>query len=193
VTQHPPGQPRDNHSALPYHSPYTSWFQRVAAAVIDWLIPAGIAVFGLVTAVSMGQLGALKCPEPSNPLQRLGPHGDNEFPWNCHLTWTNWGAAIVIALAWLLALMFGLWNLYRQGKTGSTIGKSVLKFKVVGAKSGQPIGIIVSIVRQVAHTVDVAFCFIGYLMPLWTQKRQTLADIVVATVCVPIDAGATPD
>ncbi|MFZ0227720.1 MAG: RDD family protein [Mycobacterium sp.] len=212
VTQHPPWQPPGNypppqyqgggywHRPLPWpagggrgwpHSPYTSWFERVGAALIDGLIPAVIGVIGLIFAASMGQLGTIKCPTPSTPMERLGPHGDNDFPWYCHLTWTNWGAVIMIVVAGLLALTFGLWNLYRQGKTGSTLGKSVLKFKVVSEKTGQPIGVPMSIVRQIAHIVDAAVCYIGYLLPLWNQKRQTLADMIMSTVCVPIDAGAT--
>lgn len=214
MTQQPPGQPPgDNYPPLPsqgdayWHSspppwpaggggrwtqsPYTSWIERVGAALIDGLIPAVIGVVGLSIAASMGQLGTLKCPTPSTPMERLGPHGDNDFPWYCHFTWTNWWAAIVIVVAGLLALAFGLWNLYRQGKTGSTIGKSVLKFKVASEKTGQPIGFPRSIARQLAHIVDAAICYIGYLLPLWNQKRQTVADMIMSTVCLPIDAKAT--
>jgi len=184
----PPPWPAGGWGGWP-HSPYTSWFERVGAAVIDGLIPAVIGFIGLIIVASMGQ-PALKCPGPSTPLERLGRYPDNDWPWYCHLTWTN-GAAIVVVLAWLMALTFGLWNLYRQGKTGSTIGKSVLKFKVVSEKTGQPIGFPMSIVRQIAHFVDAAICNIGYMLPLWNQKRQTLADMIMSTVCLPIDAGAT--
>jgi uncharacterized RDD family membrane protein YckC len=83
-----------------------------------------------------------------------------------------------------------VWNLYRQGKTGSTIGKSVLKFKVVSESTGQPIGFPMSIARQIAHIVDSAICYVGYLLPLWDRKRQTVADKIVSTVCLPIDAKA---
>ncbi len=170
--------------------PYTSWIERVGAALIDGLIPAVIGVIGLIIAASTGQLGTLKCPTPSTPMERLGPHGDNDFPWSCHVTWTNWGAVVVIVVAGLLALAFGVWNLYRQGKTGSTIGKSVLKFKVVSESTGQPIGFPMSIARQIAHIVDSAICYVGYLLPLWDRKRQTVADKIVSTVCLPIDAKA---
>ncbi len=87
----------------------------------------------------------------------------------------------------LAALAFAIWNYgYRQGTTGSSIGKSVLKFKVVSEKTGQPIGFGLSIVRQLAHFVDAIICYIGYLFPLWDAKRQTLADKIMTTVCLPI-------
>ena len=94
----------------------------------------------------------------------------------------------VLALAFgLAAVAFGIWNIgYRQGTTGSSIGKSVMKFKVVGEATGQPIGFWLSIVRQIAHALDSVLCNIGYLWPLWDAKRQTFADKIMSTVCLPI-------
>ena len=47
--------------------------------------------------------------------------------------------AIVIGL--LVALAYSIWNWgYRLGTTGATIGKSVLKFKVLGKETDQPVG-----------------------------------------------------
>ncbi|CAN5793884.1 hypothetical protein BH09ACT7_BH09ACT7_38280 [soil metagenome] len=94
---------------------------------------------------------------------------------------------IVAVLAYLAALAFGIWNYgYRQGTTGSSIGKSVMKFKVVSEKTWQPIGFGLSIVRQLAHVLDSALCYLGYLFPLWDSKRQTFADKIMTTVCVPL-------
>ncbi len=91
-------------------------------------------------------------------------------------------------LAWLVSLAYVVWNYgYRQGTTGSTIGKSVMKFKVVSEKTWQPIGFGMSIVRQLAHIVDGIVCYIGYLWPLWDEKRQTFADKIMTTVCVPLN------
>ena len=92
--------------------------------------------------------------------------------------------------AFLLSLGVGiaylLWNYgYRQGTTGSSIGKSIMKFKVVSEKTWQPIGFGMSVVRQLAHIIDGAICYIGYLFPLWDAKRQTIADKLLTTVCVP--------
>lgn len=80
-----------------------------------------------------------------------------------------------------------VWNYgYRQGTTGSSIGKSVLKFKVVSEVSGDPLGFAMSLVRQVAHLVDAIICYAGFLFPLWDKKRQTLADKIMTTVCLPV-------
>ena len=87
----------------------------------------------------------------------------------------------------IIGLGYLLWNYgYRQGTTGSSIGKSIMKFKVVSEKTGQPIGFGLSIVRQLAHVVDAIICYIGYLFPLWDAKRQTLADKIMTTVCLPL-------
>ena len=90
-------------------------------------------------------------------------------------------------LAYLVIFAYAVWNFgYRQGTTGSSIGKSVMKFKVVSETTGQPIGFGMSIVRQLAHFVDAIICYIGFLFPLWDAKRQTLADKIMTTVCLPV-------
>ncbi len=68
----------------------------------------------------------------------------------------------------------------------SSIGKSMLRFKVVGEGTGAPIGFGMSVVRQLAHVIDSAICGIGYLFPLWDAKRQTIADKLIHTVCLPL-------
>jgi hypothetical protein len=100
---------------------------------------------------------------------------------NSTIGWLAHTLAVVLGLAYLI------WNYgYRQGTTGSSIGKSVLKFKVVSEATGQPLGFGLSIVRQLAHIVDAFICFIGFLFPLWDAKRQTLADKIMSTVCLPL-------
>jgi uncharacterized RDD family membrane protein YckC len=74
---------------------------------------------------------------------------------------------------------------YRQGVTGSSIGKAVMKFRVVDDKSWRPTGFATSLLRQAVHLVDAIICFAGFLIPLWDARRQTLADKLMGTVCVP--------
>jgi len=63
--------------------------------------------------------------------------------------------------------------------------------EVVSENTGKPIGFGLSVLRQIAHLVDAVILHIGYLLPLWTAKRQTLADKIMATVCLPLDRTAS--
>lgn len=153
---------------------YTPWIKRVGAWIID-VIP--IAILSGVGQGLMVATGENNCTSSSV---------DNSYGVYC----TSQPSALGLILSFvfgLAGLAFALWNYgYRQGTTGSSIGKSVFKFKVISEKTGQPIGFGMSIVRQIAHFVDAIICYIGYLFPLWDAKRQTLADKIMTTVCVPL-------
>lgn len=170
-----PGYGQPVAPALPKEA-YTAWFTRVLAWLIDYLpvliivgIAQGIAIAtGDNDCVTYG--GGVACTSSYSAV-----------------------GTIVSFLGSVLALAFVVWNYgYRQGTTGSSIGKSVLKFKVVSEKTWQPIGFGLSIVRQLAHFVDAIICYIGYLFPLWDAKRQTLADKIMSTVCVPLNPQPMP-
>ena len=48
-----------------------------------------------------------------------------------------------------------------------------------------PPGVWLSIGRGILHIiVDALPCYLGFLWPLWDQKRQTFADKIVNTVVV---------
>jgi hypothetical protein len=47
-----------------------------------------------------------------------------------------------------------------------------------------------STLRSIAHVVDAVIFCVGYLFPLWDAKRQTLADKMMATVCLRLDPPA---
>ena len=165
-----PGQPIGQ---LP-QTAYTSWFTRVVAWIIDYLpymIIVGIG-YGIEAATQ-----ETACVTDSSEYN-LGEY--------CATGNSTLGVA-AFSLCLLIGLIYLLWNYgYRQGTTGSSIGKSIMKFKVVSEKTGQPIGFGLSIVRQLAHIVDAIICYIGYLFPLWDAKRQTLADKIMTTVCLPL-------
>lgn len=175
--QHAPGYPAPPSPpgpALPKEA-YTPWIHRVGAYIIDF-IPAGI-VIGIGQGIAIGT-GDNQCVTNS---------GDYDYGVSCTSSPSAIGL-IFSLLASLVVLAYVIWNYgYRQGTTGSSIGKSVLKFKVVSEKTWQPIGFGMSIVRQIAHILDALACYIGYLWPLWDAKRQTFADKIISTVCVPIN------
>jgi uncharacterized RDD family membrane protein YckC len=137
---------------------YASWIRRVGAFIIDQLVYLIlVAILGLGGGLIIGAAGG------SSRLE-----------------------GIVRLILTLVILAYLIWNWgYRQGTTGSTIGKSVLKFKVVYERDGQPIGFGSSIVRYFAHFIDSITFGIGYLLPLLTAKRQTIADMIMSTVCLP--------
>lgn len=154
---------------------YTSWFTRVLAFFIDY--------FPHLVIVGIGWL-ILMSTQRQACVADISRYGVDEL---CATGFSPMGLT-VFWLSLLLGLAYLVWNYgYRQGTTGSSIGKSVMKFKVVGENTGQPIGFGMSVVRQIAHLVDTMVFYLGYLFPLWDAKRQTLADKIMATVCLPVE------
>lgn len=93
--------------------------------------------------------------------------------------------AILFLLSGILIIAYFVWNFFlKQGKTGYTIGKGVMGIKLVKAETGQPIGAGMAFVRQLAHILDGLPCNIGYLWPLWDDKRQTFADKIMGTYVI---------
>ncbi len=170
-----PGQPVPQ---LP-QSAYTSWFTRVVAWLIDY-IPAYV-----VLGIGYGVLAA------TTDTACVTDESDYAVDEYC-ATGTSTAGTVALVVASLVALAFVVWNLgYRQGTTGSSIGKSVMKFKVVSEKTGQPIGFGLSFVRELLYLVASYICLgivwlIAVLFPLWDSKRQTLADKIMTTVCLPL-------
>ena len=169
----PAGYPQGGYPQVLPKEAYTPWITRVLAAIIDYLPIAILSGIGQGVALATGEGGCVT---------------DTTNGYSAVCTSSPSGLGIAVELvAGLLALAYWIWNWgYRQGTTGSSIGKSIMKFKVVGEKTGQPIGFGLSIVRQLAHFVDAIICYIGFLFPLWDAKRQTLADKIMSTVCFPI-------
>jgi uncharacterized RDD family membrane protein YckC len=152
---------------------YTRRNTRVLASLID-AIPA-LILFGIGMGLLLG-IREKAC------YTDISPYDLGEF---CTEGASTLGQ-VSATLAGLLILAYQMWDYgYRQGTTGSSIGKSIMNFKVVSERTWQPIGFGLSIVRQLAHFVDLIICYLGYLFPLWDSKRQTLADKIMITVCVP--------
>jgi uncharacterized RDD family membrane protein YckC len=162
---------------------YTPWLSRVAAYLIDQL--------PLLLILGVGWL-VLQNSAESACLTGITPNAVDQI---CTIGYSTLGMTVMWG-AVLVGLVYFVWNYgYRQGTTGSSIGKSLLKFTVVSENTGKPIGFGLSVLRQIAHLVDAVILHIGYLFPLWTAKRQTLADKIMATVCLPLDrtAGETAE
>ncbi|SDT02553.1 RDD family protein [Actinopolymorpha singaporensis] len=98
------------------------------------------------------------------------------------------GAATMIgSILYLVSLAISIWNIvFRQGRTGQSIGKQVLNIKLVRESDGQPLGPGTTFVRALAHILDALPCYVGFLWPLWDKKRQTFADKVMSSLVIKV-------
>lgn len=158
---------------------YTPWHTRLLAFLIDW---APMWLVFLVPMIGLLVAGDLDC------IDSIYADGNSYCSGAVSDFWVS-----VQFIAFLPAAVYYFWNFcYRQGRTGQSVGKSVMKFKVVSDKTWLPIGFGLSFVRQLAHYIDQLICYVGYLWPLWDDRRQTIADKIMGTVCVPVDAPPPP-
>jgi uncharacterized RDD family membrane protein YckC len=103
------------------------------------------------------------------------------------LTQGNSGGAS-LAIGWVFLLIgIGLWIYNRwvqQGQTGQSWGKKVVGLKLVGAETGQNVGVGKAALRDITHILDGLPCYVGYLWPLWDEKKQTFADKINNTYVI---------
>ncbi|MGW2562895.1 RDD family protein [Streptomyces sp. NPDC001514] len=88
----------------------------------------------------------------------------------------------ILGFVYLIGMFF--YQLYLEGKTGQTIGKRVVKIRVLKEADGSTLGFGMAFVRKLAHFLDSLACYIGWLWPIWDSKKQTFADKVCSTVVV---------
>ncbi|MGI5481131.1 RDD family protein [Streptomyces lavendofoliae] len=132
--------------------PYAHWGRRVGAYLLDMLI-----ILGPLYAI-VGISGATS----SSGEPTIG--------------------AVLGLLLLVYTLTMGIVQLYKEGKTGQTIGKKALGISLVREADGRPIGFGMAFVRKLAHFLDSLACYLGWLWPLWDDKKQTFADKVCNTV-----------
>jgi uncharacterized RDD family membrane protein YckC len=94
------------------------------------------------------------------------------------------GAGVgLLILGYLVILGIAIWNEFvRQGRTGQTVGKQQMHIKLIREADGQVLGAGFCFVRSLAHIIDGIPCYLGYLWPLWDDKKQTFADKVCSTI-----------
>ena len=138
-------------------APYAEWIKRVGGYLVD------VAV--LVPAYLVGFLGAAIASADNDAMSIVG--------------------ALIAIAGYLAAIGVAIWNMiFRQGRTGWSIGKQVVGIRLLKEDTGQPMGAGMCFVRAIAHIVDAIPCYIGFLWPLWDAKRQTFADKIMTTVVV---------
>ncbi|WP_327281836.1 MULTISPECIES: RDD family protein [unclassified Streptomyces] len=139
--------------------PLAHWGQRVGAYLLDALIIAG----------PMYALGFIDLANSDDPA--------------------NAGPGIFFTIGILYALGMGLFQLYKEGTTGQTTGKKVLGISLRREADGAFLGFGMAFVRKLAHIVDGIPCYLGWLWPLWDEKKQTFADKMCNTVVIQVPKG----
>jgi uncharacterized RDD family membrane protein YckC len=157
---------------------YTPWLTRVLAFLIDYA-PV-LVVYGVAFVISMVTQHESCVTSPYSGVPAYCYQEESIIG-----VLANW-------LAYLAIAAYVVWNYgYKQGTTGSSIGKSIMKFKIVNEKTGQPVGFGMSVVRELIYWVGAGLCFgilwlVAVLFPLWDPKRQTLVDKILTHVALPL-------
>ena len=89
-------------------------------------------------------------------------------------------------LFWLVGIGWVIYNKYLEGTTGQSYGKKIAGTKLVRAQDGELVGAGNAILRWLCHIVDGLPCYVGYLWPIWDEKRQTFADKIMSTYVITV-------
>jgi uncharacterized RDD family membrane protein YckC len=169
-----PGYGASGYTQVALHTDYASWGRRLGAFVIDlgptvvaevvFFVGYGIYIANLVQSASAGAT-----------------------------TLPGGGAVVTMVVGFILLLAATGWQIYNRwitaGKTGQSLGKRVLGLSLVSEDTALPIGPLNAFLRDLVHTLD-GIALVGYLWPLWDEKRQTFSDKLLKTVV--IDRAQTP-
>jgi Mce-associated membrane protein len=90
------------------------------------------------------------------------------------LWWVYTGAAAAVFLSMAVN------RLLLPAINGWSLGRAVVGIRVVG-RDGGAVGSWRLLVRDLAHLLDTAALFIGWLWPLWDSRKRTFADLLLRT------------
>jgi uncharacterized RDD family membrane protein YckC len=79
-----------------------------------------------------------------------------------------------------LALQIGYFTYFESSDRQATIGKSAMGL-IVADENGNRLDVQKALIRNIMRIVSGFICLIGYLMAFFTEKKQTLHDIVAKT------------
>jgi uncharacterized RDD family membrane protein YckC len=159
-----------------YFGPVATFGPRAKAGIIDALVTM-IGIIPLLIGMGMLIAGA-PTQDPLDPSQTVSGSG------SAGLMGTG---GIIMLLGFLLIFAIMLWNrVFRMGRTGQSIGKSVAGLKLIDNKTGQPIGPGKSFLRELVHGLANQIFYLSYLWMLWDSNKQTLGDLAVGSTVIKV-------
>jgi Mce-associated membrane protein len=96
------------------------------------------------------------------------------------LWWTFTGTAV------LVVVLVAVNRLLLPTITGWSLGRALFGI-AVRKRDGSPVGLARLVGRDLAHLLDTAALFIGWLWPLWDHRRRTFADLLLRTEVQKVD------
>jgi uncharacterized RDD family membrane protein YckC len=158
--------------SLPAHraaSRYAGFWARVGAQVIDQLV-VGVP-FQIVT-------GLLVTYTPPTVKATTDAAGKQTIHWG-----GDWGTFGLLLLAsWLVTLVYT--SLLISSANQATVGKMALGL-IVTDEDGGRVSLARAVGRYVAGILNALTLGIGYLMVIWSPRKQALHDRIAGTVVVP--------
>ena len=199
--QIPPASPLSDYTQGPIASPPPDFGQTppVAPPLSFGEMPAAQGTGQFPSAPSFpltpapGDFVSNSFSTPSGPLPPLASFGQRAYgfliDWVPMIVLGLIGgltrSVIVMILCFLLMLAWGIYNVgYLGGTTGVSYGRRMAGTKLVREDTLQPIGFGMGIGRYFAHYIDSAICGLGFLFPLFTPKRQTIADMICRSIVI---------
>jgi Mce-associated membrane protein len=92
----------------------------------------------------------------------------------------SWPWWVAVAAAGLVILAVAANRLLLPAVIGWSLGRSLFGIAVV-RRDGSPVGPWRLLARDLAHLLDTAALFIGWLWPLWDARNRTFADLLLRT------------
>jgi len=96
------------------------------------------------------------------------------------LWWVFTGTAV------LVFLLMAINRLLLPTTTGWSLGRALFGI-AVRKRDGGPVGLMRLAARDLAHLLDTAALFIGWLWPLWDRRGRTFADLLLRTEVHKVD------
>lgn len=145
--------------------------QRGFALILDQLIAASLFLLLTIPAILV-LIGSGEWDEgPDGNIQLLGA--------------SSWSFGFFL-LAVLLVVLFELWNLgVRQGRHGQSIGKQLIRIKVVRQDRSGPLGVFAGIGRMILHSVLGSIPVVNvlnFVWPWWDPQNQCWHDKLISSI-----------
>ncbi len=157
---------------------FASWGQRFLAIIVDGVI-LNIVYYLLLLVVGLFTVTKTVAEIEYDPWVT-----EEEIVSNSMFDlFSNSIGALLIVMVFMIAFSVFYFGWFVSTK-GGTPGKLLVKIKIVNEETCQNISWINALGRQLATGLSSFILYIGFLMPLWDDKKRALHDRVAGTVVI---------